>query len=338
MKAKSLLTLTLLLSLSLGCQKEALKDPLYASLAAIENIKVFTALMETTGKGLLDTKPTKTLFIPTDEAFAHLDIADKRDYDKALLIAFLATQMTDSPLPSGNFKSGKLNTSDGDYVRMYNGREFVQIEDALVEKTDLKIGNLTVHLVDRIFKPEKLTGHNHNAHAGGHAHGGTHSHDMKDNCGTTGPSTQNTKESLALRNATSTFLATLPTWNPSEAAPRNLPTGGYSLMGGRNNGLPYIHYFSKKNMEDGKFMDPNAPEGLMYGLTADGVVYPISAVFVTREASANQLHNLNCIYMFHEHDGLPGIMMHVFHDRYPSTNNGYDHEADPQLVRKMTVK
>jgi hypothetical protein len=161
---------------------------------------------------------------------------------------------------------------------------------------------------------------------------------MTDNCGTVGPSAAALSEATVLRTKTSTALNTLlPTWSPTTRAPVNLPSG-YSLMGGRNNGLPYIHYFNPKFMEDGKFMDPNAPEGLMYGLTADGIVYPISAIYLTREATPAQLHALNCIYMFHEHETLPGVMLHVFHDSYPSTNRGFDHEADPVLVRKMKVK
>jgi hypothetical protein len=311
-------------------------DAVVEQLKTINNISIFTDLMRTAGKGLLDTTQAKTLFIPTDEAFIHLDIATKRDYDKATMIAFLASQMTNNVLPSANFKSGKLVTSNLDTIRVYDGSAFTQIEDALVEEVDLKLGNLTVHLVDRIFKSEKLINHDHNSHASGHT-GGTHDHNMKDNCGTAGASADNKTQAVDFRNKTSIALNLLPTWLPTQATPKTLPKG-FALMGGRNNGLPYIHYFSKENMEDGKFMNPDAPEGLMCGLTADGVVYPISAVYLTREAKAADLHTLNCIYMFHEHDGLPGIMMHVFHDKYPSTNGGFDHEADPILVRKMKVK
>jgi uncharacterized surface protein with fasciclin (FAS1) repeats len=320
----------------MACKNEANEvtietpDAVVEQLKTINNISIFTDLMRTAGKGLLDTTQAKTLFIPTDEAFIHLDIATKRDYDKATMIAFLASQMTDKVLPSANFKSGKMTTSNLDTVRVYDGSAFTQIEDALVEGVDLKLGNLMVHLVDRIFKSEKLISHNHNTHA-------THDHNMTDNCGAAGASVENKAQAVDFRNKTSVALNQLPTWLPTQATPKTLPKG-FVLMGGRNNGLPYIHYFSKENMEDNKFMNPDAPEGLMCGLTADGVVYPISAVYLTREAKAADLHTLNCIYMFHEHDGLPGVMMHVFHDKYPSTNGGFDHEADPILVRKMKVK
>jgi uncharacterized surface protein with fasciclin (FAS1) repeats len=321
-----------------NCKKEKIApDPVAEQLKVFKNITVFTDLMNTAGRGLLDINQDKTLFIPTDEAFVHLDIDTKRDYDKATMIAFLAAQTHNNKLPHANMRSGKLPMSNLDTVRVYKGAGFTQIEDALMEEPDLIVGKLTIHLVDRIFMPEVLTGHDHNSHAGGHSHGGTHSHTMTDNCGTAGPSAANKAEAVSFRTKTTQNLDILDTWLPNQAAPKNLPKG-YSLMGGRNNGLPYIHYFSRENMEDGKFMDPNAPEGLMYGLTADGLVYPISAVYLTREASAAQLHTLNCIYMFHEHDGLPGIMMHVFHDKYPSTNGGFDHEADPILVRKMKAK
>jgi hypothetical protein len=325
------------LVVALGCSKNDVQpDPFTSQLVGIENITVFADIMKTAGKGLINESEDKTLFIPTDEAFNHLDIAEKRDYDKATLIAFLASQMLDSPLAAANFKSGKMTTSNAKTIRMYDGREFTQIEDALIEKTDLKVGRLTVHLVDRLFAPVTLTGHDHNSHASGHSHGGVHAHDMADHCGSNGPSAAAVQDVLGFRSKMSKYLLTLPTWKPAEVSPRNLP-GGFALMGGRNNGLPYIHYFSKTNMEDGKFMDPNAPEGLMCGLTADGSVYAISAVFLTREASASQLHNLNCMYMFHEHDGLPGIMMHYFHEAYPS-KYGLDHEADPILVRQTKMK
>jgi hypothetical protein len=335
---KIIISCLIISGLTYSCQlNEAQPDKLKEGLSTIENISIFADLMQTTGKGLLDINQNKTLFIPTDEAFRHYDVAEKRDYDKAAILAFLAYQMTDNPLAATNFKSGKLTTSNGLFVRVYDGREFTQIEESLVEKTDLKLGNLTVHLVDRIFKPETLIGHDHNTHASGHAHGGTHNHSMENNCGSVGPDKKTKDEVIAFRNQTSKFLATLPNWSPTSISPRNLP-GGFALMGGRTDGLPYVHYFSKQNMEDGKFMNPNAPEGLMCGLTADGVVYPISAVYMTREASAQQLHNLNCMFMFHEHDGLPGVMMHYFHDAYPSTNYGLDHEAEPALVRKMKAK
>lgn len=312
---------------------EVSPEVLKAELSKISDISVFTDIMTKTGNGLLNTNENKTLFIPTDEAFEHYDIKDKRDYDKATLIAFLASQMTDSPLASANFKSGKLTLTNTDYVRVYDGRAFTQIEDALIEKTDLKVGNLTVHLVDRLFFSKILVGHEHSEHASG----GEHAHDMKNNCGDKGPSAIESKASTDFRTKTSQFLETLPTWNPNTTAPFTLPNG-FTLMGGRNDRLPYIHYFSKQNMEDNKFMNPSAPEGLMCGLTADGIVFPISAVYITRDATSAQLHDLNCIYMFHEHDGLPGTMMHVFHNAYPSTNNGYDHEADPLLVRQMKIK
>ena len=327
----------LLLAASCTPQNDVAPSAFSEQLTAIDQISVFTDLMKTAGEGLVDATKAQTLFIPTDEAFRHLDISERRDYDKATMIAFLASQMLDTPLASARFRSGKLTTVNTKTIRMYDGRAFTQVEDALVEQTDLKVGNLTVHLVDRIFSPVTLTGHDHNTHASGHAHGGTHDPAMTSHCGPAGPDPTTIQEANAFRNRTSTFLATLPTWQPTTTAPPTLPHG-YALMGGRNNGLPYIHYFSKANMEDGKFMDPNAPEGLMYGLTADGVVYPISAVYLTREASAQQLHRLNCLYMFHEHEGLPGIMMHYFHDAYPSPNYGLDHEANPVLVRQMKTK
>jgi hypothetical protein len=326
-----------LLALACSPKTDVAPDAFSEQLTGIPNVTVFADLMRTAGKGLLNANEAKTLFIPTDEAFNHLDISQKRDYDKATMIAFLTSQMLDTPLASANFRSGKMTASNTKPIRMYDGRAFTQIEDALVEQTDLKVGNLTVHLVDRLFSPEALTGHDHNAHASGHSHGGTHNEGMDDHCGEAGPDAATIQAVKAFRSRTSQFLGTLPTWGPETTAPRNLPHG-FALMGGRNNGLPYIHYFSKDNMEDGKFMDPNAPEGLMYGLTADGVVYPISAVYLTREASAAQLHSLNCMFMFHEHDGLPGIMMHYFHDAYPSQNYGLDHEAVPALVRQMRTK
>lgn len=341
-KFEKIIALSFALLLSVGifnaCKnKEAIEetpDTFAQELKKFGNVSIFADLVDKIGRGLLDSNSTQTLFLPTDEAFIHLDIATKRDYDKATMIAFFGSQMVDKTLLSANFKSGILVMSNFDTTRMYKGRDFTQLEDALIEQNDLKIGKLTVHLVDRIFLPEILAGHDHAGHGSGH----DHASGMTDNCGTAGPSAAALAEAATFRTKTSTALHTLlPTWSPTTQAPVNLPNG-FSLMGGRNNGLPYIHYFSKQNMEDGKFMDPNAPEGLMYGLTADGVVYPITAVYLTREASPAQLHTLNCIYMFHEHDNLPGVMLHVFHDKYPSTNRGFDHEADPILVRKMTVK
>jgi Fasciclin domain len=317
---------------------EVAPDEFTQGLSAIPEVSIFADVMAKVGYGLVNSKDSKTIFIPTNEAFEYLDIKDKRDYDKATMIAFLASHIVDSPLSSANFKSGKLTTSNTGYVRVYDGRAFTQIEEALVEKTDLKVGNLTVHLVDRVFDPAVLLGHDHGTHASGHSHGGTHDNSMPNNCGTPVPDKTSLTQANTFRNQTSKFLATLPTWDASATAPRAIAKGGYDLMGGFNNRLPYIHYFSKTNMEDGKFMDPNAPEGIMYGLTADGFVFPISAVYMTREATAAQLHDLNCMYMFHEHDGLPGVMMHYFHDAYPSKNYGLDHEAEPLLVRQMKVK
>jgi hypothetical protein len=323
-----------------SCTESSIPGPdagLKDALSQIQDIKVFSDIMLNAGSGVLNLSENKTLFIPTDEAFEHLDIVNKKDYDKATIIAFINSQMLDNILPSASFKSGKLTTSNTQTIRMYDGKAFTQIEDALIEKTDLKVGNLTVHLVDRVFKPITLTGHDHNSHASGHSHGGTHEHSMTNNCGNAGPSSAIISDVKNMRDLTSKFLLTLPTWDPNGTAPRTLP-GGFALMGGRNNALPYVHYFSKQNMEDGKFMDPNAPEGLMCGQTADGKVYAISAVYLTREASPAQLHDLNCLYMFHEHDGLPGIMMHFFHNAYPSDVYGLDHEAEPIKVRSSKMK
>ncbi len=312
-------------------EEVAAQDEVVDELAKLDNISIFTDLIRKSDPGLINTDLAQTIFIPTDEAFKQLQIEDKREYDNATMIAFVGSQMVDKALSSSDFKSGKMTMMNTDIARVYDGRAFTQIEDALVEQKDLTLGNLTVHLVDRLFSPEIMVGHDHNDHSGDQ-----HSHDMKDNCGTAGPSQVSIEEATALRSTTSMTLNQLPTWLPTAQAPRSLPNG-YSLMGGRNDGLPYIHYFNQQYMEDGKFMDPNAPEGLMYGLTADGNLFPISAIYMTREATPGQLHDLNCIYMFHEHEGLPGVMLHVFHEAYPSSNRGFDHEADPLLVREMTV-
>jgi hypothetical protein len=323
-----------------SCEKtsvESSDSQLQAELSKINDVSIFADVLAVSGQGTLDITLPKTIFIPTNEAFKYYEIANDRKYDKATIIAFLASQMIDTALPSSSFKSGKQAISNGNYIRVYDGRTFTQIEESLVEAVDLKVGNLTVHLVDRFFAPEILLGHDHSMHSSGHSHGGTHTENHVSNCGTTGPDANTLNEQVTFRSKTSTFLATLPTWGLNSPANRNMPHD-FALMGGKNNALPYVHYFSRKNMEDGKFMDPNAPEGLMYGYTADGTVYPISAIYMTREATAAQLHNLNCMYMFHEHDGLPGVMLHFFHDKYPSTNYGLDHEADPVLVRKMTLK
>ncbi|MGL4632496.1 MAG: fasciclin domain-containing protein [Leadbetterella sp.] len=324
----------LLIVLLFGCEVQQDTPPVLIqnSFGEIKGISRFIQLMDTYGQGLIDVNKNETIFVPTDEAFVYYDIPKDMEFDKASVLAFLKSQMVSKNLPSVDFKSGKLTIANDDYVRVYNGRAFVQIEESLIEKEDLQVGNLTIHLVDRFFKPELILGHDHAEHASGHSHGGTHDHSMTSNCGAAGPDKNTISQTTSFRTLTSKFLEKLPRWTPDQSAPRTLALGNYSLMGGFNNRLPYIHYFSKENMEDGKFMDPNAPEGLMYGLTSDGKVFPISAVYMTREATSAQLHDLNCMYMFHEHDGLPGVMMHFFHDKYPSQNYGLDHEADPKMV------
>lgn len=105
----------------------------------------------------LDAAGPYTVFAPSDEAFKAVPAKtlDALKADKAQLKAVLSYHIVPGALAAADLKPGNAKTLQGANVAVARAGDFVTVEDAMVEKADLRAGNGVVHIVDRVLMPPK---------------------------------------------------------------------------------------------------------------------------------------------------------------------------------------
>lgn len=114
--------------------------------------------------GLTETLQGKgpfTVFAPTDDAFAKLPQDALRDLlkpeNKEVLIKVLTYHVVSGKTLSTDFKSGEVKSLQGDPINVnVTPDSGVQVNDAKVIKTDIKVGNGVIHAIDNLILPPSL--------------------------------------------------------------------------------------------------------------------------------------------------------------------------------------
>lgn len=122
----------------------------HAQLSTLSNLVARTNLTET-----LKTSGPFTLFAPSNEAFAKLPAQTMSDLaaDPVKLKAMLAYHVLPVKLMAPDVKNSTAKTLNGASVAISKAGDFVTIEDAVIQKSDILATNGVVHIVDSVLLP-----------------------------------------------------------------------------------------------------------------------------------------------------------------------------------------
>ncbi|AVO50526.1 fasciclin [Melaminivora suipulveris] len=98
-----------------------------------------------------------TVFAPSDAAFQALPAKtlDVLRADKAQLKAVLSHHVVPGRIAAADARPGKARTLQGTDIALARAGTYLTVEDALVERADLRTGNGVVHIVDRVLMPPR---------------------------------------------------------------------------------------------------------------------------------------------------------------------------------------
>lgn len=128
----------------------------------VSNSNQFTTLLaalnETGLTDMLRSQGNKTLFAPTNEAFAKLpaDQVQKVLENKDELRKLLLNHIVNSDMSGAQvFSAGQINTAaQGSHLTIRTEGQQTFINDAKVLKADVKASNGTIHVIDSVLLPK----------------------------------------------------------------------------------------------------------------------------------------------------------------------------------------
>ena len=110
--------------------------------------------------GLADTLKGQgpfTVFAPSDEAFKAVPAKTMEELakDPARLKAVLTYHVVASKMMSADVKNMTAKSVNGAELALSKAGDFVTVEDAAVQTTDIAAANGVVHVVDRVLMPPR---------------------------------------------------------------------------------------------------------------------------------------------------------------------------------------
>lgn len=98
-----------------------------------------------------------TVFAPTNDAFRAVPAKTMADlsHDPAQLKAVLSYHVLPVRLMAAQVKNGPARTTQGASVSMARAGEFVTVEEAVLQTSDIVASNGVVHTVDRVLTPPR---------------------------------------------------------------------------------------------------------------------------------------------------------------------------------------
>ena len=110
--------------------------------------------------GLTDTFKAPgpyTVFAPTNEAFKAVPAKtmDELAHDPARLKAVLTYHVLSGKLMAADVRNTSSKTAEGASISLARAGEFVTVEDAMVQTSDIVATNGVVHTVDRVLMPPR---------------------------------------------------------------------------------------------------------------------------------------------------------------------------------------
>jgi uncharacterized surface protein with fasciclin (FAS1) repeats len=149
-----------LLALLAACATQPVSTPVSVADTIAHNPNLSTLNGLVAKSGLADTlKATGpyTVFAPTNDAFKAVPAKtmDELASDPAKLKAVLSYHVVPSKMMSADIKNGNAKTAEGGNVALSKAGEFVTVEDAMVQQSDIVATNGVVHTVDRVLMPPR---------------------------------------------------------------------------------------------------------------------------------------------------------------------------------------
>lgn len=149
-----------LLALLAACATQPMSAPVSVADTIAHDPSLSTLNSLVTKAGLADTLKTAgpyTFFAPTNDAFKAVPAKtmDELAQNPAKLKAMLSYHVVLGKMMAAEVKNGNAKTAEGGNVSLSKAGEFVTVEDAMVQKTDMVATNGVVHTVDRVLMPPR---------------------------------------------------------------------------------------------------------------------------------------------------------------------------------------
>lgn len=149
-----------LLALLAACATQPASSPVSVADTIAHNpeLSIFNALVAKAGlQETLKAAGPYTVFAPTNDAFKAVPAKTMDDLgqDPAKLKAVLSYHVVPGKLMAAEVKNGPAKTAQGDTLLLAKSGEFVTVEDAMVQKSDIVATNGVVHTVDRVLMPPR---------------------------------------------------------------------------------------------------------------------------------------------------------------------------------------
>jgi uncharacterized surface protein with fasciclin (FAS1) repeats len=149
-----------LLVLLAACATQPTSTPVSVAetIARDPNLSTLSGLVARSG--LADTLKAAgpyTVFAPSNDAFKAVPAKtmDELAHDPARLKAVLSYHVVPGKMMAADVKNGNAKTAEGGNVALAKAGEFVTVEDAMVQRSDLVATNGVVHTVDRVLMPPR---------------------------------------------------------------------------------------------------------------------------------------------------------------------------------------
>ncbi len=165
--SRTLITLGTALTLAhvTGCATTEATAPATAEVTApvaapkvqvnIDELSTFAQLLDQAGLNSVLSQEV-TVFAPSNDAFAAAakGTLDKLQKDPAQLKAVLSHHVVKNTVTAAQIgDSQKFTTVNGSALNVSKAGDYVIVEEGMVIKADLKVGQATIHIIDRVAMP-----------------------------------------------------------------------------------------------------------------------------------------------------------------------------------------
>ncbi len=149
-----------LLALLAACATQPVSTPVSVAdtIAHNPNLSTLNGLVAQSGlTATLKATGPYTVFAPTNDAFKAVPAKTMAELasDPAKLKAVLSYHVVPSKMMSADIKNGNAKTAEGGNVALSKAGEFVTVEEAMVQQSDIVATNGVVHTVDRVLMPPR---------------------------------------------------------------------------------------------------------------------------------------------------------------------------------------
>ena len=149
-----------LLALLAACATQPVSTPVSVAetIAHDPNLSTLNGLVAKSGLAeTLKAAGPYTVFAPTNDAFKAVPAKTMNElaHDPAKLKAVLSYHVVPGKMMAADVKNGNAKTAEGANVALSKAGEFVTVEDAMVQQSDIVATNGVVHTVDRVLMPPR---------------------------------------------------------------------------------------------------------------------------------------------------------------------------------------